>query len=85
MNNRYRILIQGKNPRYFLSMLIHMHISIYQKEENSLGIILVVNASDYQKIMDINPSYKNTCACYMILYPTECKLILENTPKIEFV
>ena len=60
MNNRYRILIQGKNPRYFLSMLIHMHISIYQKEENSLGIILVVNASDYQKIMDIKTSYQIT-------------------------
>lgn len=56
MNNRYRILIRGKTPTYFLSMLIHMHISIYQKEESPLGIILVVSASDYQKIMDIKTS-----------------------------
>ena len=60
MNNRYRILIQGKNSTYFLSMLIHMHISIYQKEESPLGIILVVSASDYQKIMDIKTSCQIT-------------------------
>lgn len=58
MNNRYRILIQGKNPSYFLSLLISMHISIYRREESSLGLILEVNEDDYKKIMSIKTSYK---------------------------
>lgn len=58
MNSRYRILIQGKNTAYFLALLIHMHISIYAKEENDLGLILVVNAQDYEKIKGIKTSYK---------------------------
>lgn len=58
MNNHYRILIQGKNLSYFLSLLISMHISIYQKEESSYGLILEINEKDYQKITAIKTSYK---------------------------
>ena len=60
MNNRYRILIQGKNTQYFLSLLISMHILIYQKEENSLGLILVVNEKDFERIKEIKTSYRIT-------------------------
>lgn len=60
MNNHYRILIQGKNPSYFLSLLISKHISIYCREETSIGLILEINAADYQKIMDIKTSYRIT-------------------------
>lgn len=60
MNNRYRILIQGKNLSYFLSLLIGMHISIYDREESSSGLILEISQEDYQKIIDIKTSYKIT-------------------------
>ena len=60
MNNCYRILIQGKNTSYFLFMLIQMHIAIYDREDTSNGLILVVSKDDYQKIMDIKTSYKIT-------------------------
>lgn len=60
MNNHYRILIQGKNLSYFLSLLISKHISIYCREETSIGLILEINAADYQKIMDIKTSYRIT-------------------------
>ena len=58
MNNHYRILIKGKNPSYFLSLLISMHISIYHKEESPTGLILEINEKDYQKITAIKTSYK---------------------------
>lgn len=68
MNNRYRILIQGKNPSYFLSLLISMHISIYRREESSLGLILEVSEADYKKIMGIKTSYKiSILNCYGFL------------------
>ena len=60
MNSRYRILIQGKNPRYFLSLLIREHIKIYKKEESSLGMIVHVDNDGYQKIQDIKTSYSIT-------------------------
>ena len=60
MNNRYRILIQGKNPDYFLRFLVGMHISIYKKEDSPSGIILVVSEDDYKKIKEIKTSYKIT-------------------------
>ena len=60
MNNRYRILIQGKNPNYFLRFLVGMHISIYKKEDSPSGIILVVSEDDYKKIKEIKTSYKIT-------------------------
>ncbi len=58
MNNHYRILIRGKNPSYFLSLLISMHISIYHREDCSSGLILEVDENDYNKIVNIKTSYK---------------------------
>lgn len=60
MNNRYRLLIQGKNTRYFLSLLISMHILIYTQEKSLTGLILEVSEDDYKKIMNIKTSYKIT-------------------------
>ena len=60
MNNRYRILIQGKNLSYFLSLLVSKHIFIYHREESLDGLILEVSCEDYRKIMDIKTSYKIT-------------------------
>lgn len=57
MNSRYRILIQGKNPKYFLSLLIRKHISIYYKEEGSSEIIIVVDSDGYSQIKNIKTSY----------------------------
>lgn len=58
MNSRYKILIKGKNPDYFVTLLIQKHILIYHLEKTQLGTILIVSDSDYQKIMDIKTSYE---------------------------
>lgn len=58
MNRRYRLLIHGKNPKYFLALLIRKHISIYSMEEVSQGIIILVDFLGYQQIKDIKTSYQ---------------------------
>ena len=57
MNSLYRILIQGKNVSYFVSLLIGKHISIYQKEEVPSGVILLVDAEGWKIIQEIKTSY----------------------------
>ena len=57
MNSRYRILIQGKNVSYFVSLLIGKHVSIYQKEEVPSGVILLVDAEGWKIIQEIKTSY----------------------------
>lgn len=60
MNSRYRILIQGKNVSYFVSLLIGKHVSIYQKEEVPSGVILLVDAEGWKIIQEIKTSYSIT-------------------------
>lgn len=58
MNRCYRLLIHGKNPKYFLALLIRKHISIYSMEEVPQGIIILVDFLGYQQIKDIKTSYQ---------------------------
>lgn len=58
MNNRYKLLIQGKNPSYFIAILIRKRIFIYHLEKSEKGLIIVVSSDDYQKIMGIKTSYQ---------------------------
>ena len=60
MNSRYRILIQGKNVSYFVSLLIGKHVSIYQKEAVPSGVILLVDAEGWKIIQEIKTSYSIT-------------------------
>lgn len=60
MISKYKILIAGKNPKYFVSLLIRKHISIYLMEESSEGIIILVDQDGYQKIKKIKTSYSIT-------------------------
>ena len=67
MNSLYRILIQGKNVSYFVSLLIGKHVSIYQKEEVPSGVILLVDAEGWKIIQEIKTSYSITILnCYGI-------------------
>ena len=58
MINRVKISITGKNPDYFLKELIKRNINIYHLEKNYKNIIVIVDYSDYLKILDIKTSYK---------------------------
>ena len=58
MNNRYRIVITGKRPDYFIRELIKRNVNIYDlvKEKNKLEI--VVDIDGINKINSIKTSYK---------------------------
>lgn len=73
------------------SEIVHSILSITTTDGVDTIIIDIVDPENnlmdtiYQKVLNMNPDYKDTEACYMVLYPTSCKLVLENTSKIEFV
>lgn len=58
MINRYKILISGKNPDYFLKKLLRKNISIYDLEKTKDGIKIVITKEDYDKIKEIKTIYK---------------------------
>ena len=58
MINRIKLKITGKNPNYFLSLLIKENINIYHLEKNYKYIIIIVDYKDYLKILDIKTTYK---------------------------
>ena len=60
MISKYRILVTGKNLKYFISLLIQKKVSIYLMEETSDGMIILVDQEGYQKIKKIKTSYSIT-------------------------
>lgn len=58
MSSRYRLLITGKNPDYFLRELIKRKINIYDLLREDRKIFIVVDVNDYLKIKEIKTSYK---------------------------
>lgn len=58
MISKYKILITGKNPKYFLNKLINYKIYIYDIEYLKDGIKVIINEKDYEKIIKIKTTYK---------------------------
>ena len=58
MINKYKIIISGKNPEYFLKELIKRKILIYDFEKTITGIKIIVSEDDYQKIKKTRTIYK---------------------------
>ena len=58
MTNQVKIKIIGKNPNYFLKLLIYHNISLYSVEKGKDFIIIVVNYKDYNIIKEMKTSYK---------------------------
>ncbi len=58
MISRFKLLIKGRNPSYFIDKLIRQNISIYDLEKRGREIALIVNSDDYEKIKKIKTSYK---------------------------
>lgn len=60
MNSRYRILIRGKSPKYFLALLLQKKVAIYSVLEKNDEIIVVVDYEGYQEILNTKTSYSIT-------------------------
>ena len=57
MTDKYKLLITGKNPDYFISKLIRNKILIYSLEKSNNKIKIIVNKKDYEKILKLKTSY----------------------------
>lgn len=55
--NKFKILIQGKNPEYFLKKLINLNVNLYEVTINKNKLIILVDEVDYKKISKIKTSY----------------------------
>ena len=56
MISKYKVLVQGKNLSYFLSLVISKHIVLYDLDQSHDRVIFVVDEKGYQKLLDIKTS-----------------------------
>lgn len=60
LENKYLLLIEGKNPKNFIRSLIKNKINLYQIKKRDNAYEIVVSEVDYQKIRKIKTIYKIT-------------------------
>ena len=58
MINRYKLVITGRNPDYFLKKIIKKKINIYDLEKSHKKIYIVVDDVGLDDIRSIKTSYK---------------------------
>jgi len=58
MISKYKILVTGKNPDYFVKELIKKNIAIYSLEKRNRQVILIVDSDGMDRIKGIKTSYK---------------------------
>ena len=58
MIKRYRLIVRGKNPSYFVKKLIRNRINIYDLVEKRKYIYVVVDEEGLEKVGKIKTSYK---------------------------
>ncbi len=56
--NKYRLLIKGSNPEYFLKKIIRNHINIYEVSKSYKELNIVVDEDGYKVISNIKTSYE---------------------------
>ena len=58
MISKYKVVIEGKNPDYFINELIKNNIYIYDLKKEYKKLIIVISLDDYNKLKKIKTSYK---------------------------
>ena len=58
MVSKYKVVIEGKNPDYFINSLINNNIYIYDLKKEYKRLIIVISLDDYNKLKKIKTSYK---------------------------
>ena len=58
MIKRYKIIVRGKNPDYFIKKLIRYNINIYDLVKDKQNIYVVVDEEGLALIKKIKTSYK---------------------------
>lgn len=58
MINKYRVVVEGKNPDYFIRELIKNNIFIYDLEKEYKKLIIIISEEGLNKLKEIKTSYK---------------------------
>lgn len=58
MISKYKIIVKGKNPDYFINQLIKNNISIYDLKKEYKKITIVISEEGLSKLKKIKTSYK---------------------------
>ncbi len=58
MISKYKIIVEGKNPDYFINQLIKNNISIYDLKKEYKKLIIVISDEGLSKLTEIKTSYK---------------------------
>ena len=58
MVSKYKVVVEGKNPDYFINSLINNNIYIYDLKKEYKRLIIVISLADYNKLKKIKTSYK---------------------------
>lgn len=58
MINKYKVIVEGKNPDYFINELIKNKIFIYDLKKEYKKLIIIISLDDFKKLKEIKTSYK---------------------------
>lgn len=58
MISKYKIVVEGKNPDYFINQLIRNNIFIYELEKEYKKLVIVISEDGLNKLKEIKTSYK---------------------------
>lgn len=58
MISKYKIVVEGKNPDYFIKQLIRNHIYIYDLKQEYKKLIIIISEEGFHKLKEIKTSYK---------------------------
>lgn len=58
MISKYKIVVEGKNPDYFIKQLIKRHIYIYDLKQEYKKLEIIISEEGFLKLKEIKTSYK---------------------------
>ena len=58
MRGRFKVVVEGKNPDYFIRELIKNKICIYDLKKEYKKLTIVISENDFEKLKTIKTSYK---------------------------
>lgn len=58
MMSKYKVVVEGKNPDYFIKQLIKNNIFIYEIKKEYKKLEIIISTEDFDKLKKIKTSYK---------------------------
>ena len=56
--SKYKVVVEGRNPDYFIKQLIKNNIFIYEIKKEYKKLEIIISTEDFDKLKKIKTSYK---------------------------